>query len=86
MEAHSLFMETYEIVCGGCSWKRTSYAPVLGFEYRRWTLAHEKKFVLVLLELIAHGICPKDKLVGLDLTKLPVVPFQVIVLTQTNSW
>ena len=48
---------------------------MLGFNEARWTPAHEKKLVQVLVELIAHGICPKEKLLGLGLTELPAVCF-----------
>ena len=56
MEAHPSFKGTYEDICGPGTPFRPSFAAVLGFNLPCWSLAHEKKLVGVLLELVSRGI------------------------------
>jgi len=62
VEAHYDFQETYEAICGPGTPKRPDYSSVLGFNEPKWSLPHEKKVVVVLLELASCNILPAEKL------------------------
>jgi hypothetical protein len=54
---------------------RPSYSKVLGFDDSRWSLHHEKMVLSVLLDLMACGIIPKEKLDMEGLIELPKINF-----------
>ena len=73
-KAHASFEVTYAALFSETHY-RTNYAAVLGFDEPRWTLVREKKCVDVLLELMACGVIPIDKLDLGDWVVLPKISF-----------
>ena len=60
--ARADFKKVYERVCDpNDSTFREGYQEVLGGFEQKWTVAREKKFVLVLMDLTAAKILPEEK-------------------------
>ena len=78
VRAHSKFVEIYEAVTQESEFRQT-YQGVLGGLEPTWSLAREKKLVLVLMGLAAAGILRSEKLGVSEFVTPRPVRFRAVV-------